>query len=69
MELLILGGLVVLFVLAAAAGRGEREVETVVIALPAARPTANPLVPVMVAVFIILLVVIGLDRLSALLGM
>lgn len=69
MELLILGGLVVLLVLAAAANRGEREVETVVIALPVARPAMNPLVPMMVAVLLILLAAIVIDRLGTLFGM
>jgi hypothetical protein len=69
MELLILGGLTVLIVLAAISDRGEREVETVLIALPVPRPGTNPLVPLMVALLVILLAVILVDRAGMLIGM
>lgn len=68
MELLILGGLVVLLVVAAMANGGEPEVETVLIAMPVSRRGTNPLIPLMVALLIILLAVILFERLGILFG-
>jgi hypothetical protein len=67
-ELLILGGLVVLLVVAAMANGGEPEVETVLIAMPVSRRGTNPLIPLMVALLIILLAVILFERLGILFG-
>jgi hypothetical protein len=66
MELLILGGLLLLFMFAAVANRGEPEVETFVITRPARRE--NPLVPLLMAIVILLLLTALIDRAVGWLG-
>jgi phosphotransferase system glucose/maltose/N-acetylglucosamine-specific IIC component len=69
MELLILGGLALMLMLAAVANRGEPEVETFVITMPAQRRRGNPLVPMLVAIFTLLLLTVLIDRVGGWLGM
>jgi hypothetical protein len=69
MELLILGGLALMLMLAAVVDRGEPEVETFVITMPAKRRHSNPLVPMLVAVFTLLLLTVLIDRVGGWLGM
>lgn len=69
MELLILGGLAFLLLLAAAADRGEPEVETFVITMPARPRTSNPLIPLALTLAMLLIAVALLGRFAAWLGM
>lgn len=63
MELLILGGLALVVLLAATADRDEPEVETVIITRPAPRRAMNPLAPLAAVLAMILLGTILLNRL------
>ncbi len=69
MELLILGGLALMLMLAAVADRGEPEVETFVITMPAQRRGRNPLAPMVVTILILLLLAVLIDRVGGWLGM
>jgi phosphotransferase system glucose/maltose/N-acetylglucosamine-specific IIC component len=69
MELLILGGLALMLMLAAVANRGEPEVETFVITMPVQRHGRNPLVPMVVAILTLLLITVLIDRVGGWLGM
>ncbi len=69
MELLILGGLALLFTLAAVVDRSEPEVETFVVTMPTGRRRSNPLAPLLVALVTLLLLTILIDRVGGWLGM